>query len=75
MAEARQRAEWERLATAVCWLVNTNGFIKRSIRPRDVMPPAFRPPKPPPREKTPEEIESENRLAWKALDTFFTQHR
>jgi hypothetical protein len=71
MAEARCRAEWERLAVGVCWVVNSNGVTKKAVRPKDVIPKAFHPPAPPPRKLTPEELEQQSRLAWKVLDRAF----
>lgn len=71
MAEARQRADWLKVGIAVAWLVNRNGFTREPLDPLKVIPPQFRPPPEPEREKTPEEVAEENRLAWVVLDRVF----
>lgn len=71
MATARQRAEWMRVGVAVAWVVNKSGFAKEAISPWSVIPEPYRPPPPPKRVLTPEERESESRLAWGVMDRFF----
>jgi hypothetical protein len=71
MAEARQQSDWLRLGIAVMWIVNRNGWTKEPISAADVIPAIFRPPPGPEPERTPEEIESENRQAWHVLDAVF----
>lgn len=71
MATARQQAEWFRVGVAVSWLVNCNGMTKKAVTPVQVIPEPFRPPPEPPRVLSPEERESESRLAWGAMDRFF----
>lgn len=70
MALARQRADWLRTGVLAALLVNSNGFRKgKPLSPMKVIPPPFRPQRPPPRKRTPEEAEAESRRAWGVLDT------
>jgi hypothetical protein len=71
MAAARQRSDWMRAAMTTAWLINRNGFTKEAVSPLQIIPPCFRPPPEPARQLTPEELESESRLAWNLLDTCF----
>lgn len=75
MAMARERAEWTRSAVHTAILINRNGFTKEPVSPVTLIPPQFRPPPEPARERTPEQMESESRRAWKLLDRFcFNAH-
>lgn len=69
MAMAKQRAEWVRTGVMVSWLVAA--FSGKNIHPNKVIPPQFRPPKPPPPQKSKVQIESESRRAWKLMERAF----
>ena len=33
----RERFTWEQLATHACWIINHSGFVKRPVRPRQLV--------------------------------------
>lgn len=71
MAAARQRDEWARGAVLTAHAINRNGWTKEAVDPLRLIPPAFRPPVGPVRERTEKELEEESRLAWALLDRAF----
>lgn len=73
MAAARQRAEWLRIGIAVSWIINRNGFTRKSVDPLAIIPVQFRPPPEPVPELTVEEREAESRLAWSVVNTYFSR--
>jgi hypothetical protein len=71
MAMGRQRAEWLRVGVMVAAIVNRNGWTTDPLDPIAVIPPAYRPPAPPPFPKSPDQAAVESKRAWHVVDKFF----
>lgn len=68
MAHARQKAEW--LRAGIMAAASKSAF-GGEFKPLSFIPPSLRPEPELPREKTPEEMEVESKLAWRCLNRYF----